>query len=135
MIYLWLICHCHCYLCWTIIIFFCILNNMSAYFILLAIFFEQQTLGILILLILFFFNSNSNNLLERLSIKYFLVNSSVNFLLDFLMCLCISFKAFLSLKFSSSWLVLINLGSRSFYIACCHRISQLMSTCVASLYL
>ena len=49
-------------------------------------------------------NSNLNNLLERSSIKDFLVN----FLVDFLMCLCISFMALKILKPSSSGSVLIN---------------------------
>ena len=64
------------------------------------------------------FSSSSNSLLERLSINNcLLVNSSVNFLFDFLMCLCISFMAFVSLKFSSSELILVNLQPNSFPIA------------------
>ena len=53
---------------------------------------------------LFDLNSNLNNLFESSSIKDF----SANFLVDFLMCLCISFILLKILKSSSSGLILIN---------------------------
>ena len=50
-------------------------------------------------------NSNLNNLFERSSINDFLVYSSVNFLVDFLMCLSISFVALKILTYFSSELI------------------------------
>ena len=50
-------------------------------------------------------NSNLNNLFERSSINDFLVYSSVNFLVDFLMCLSISFIALKILTYFSSELI------------------------------
>ena len=47
-------------------------------------------------------NSNLNNLFERSSINDFLADSSVNFLVDFLMCLSISFIALKILTYFSS---------------------------------
>ena len=44
-----------------------------------------------------FLNSNPNNLLESSSIKKFLVDSSVNFLVDLVMYLCTRFIALLIL--------------------------------------
>ena len=41
---------------------------------------------------LFDLNSNRNNLLESSSTKDFLVDFSVNFLRDFLICLCIIYS-------------------------------------------
>ena len=68
---------------------------------------------------LFDLNSNPNNLFESTSIKDSLVDSSVNFLVDLVMCLCISFIALKILKFSSSGLILINSQPSSFSIAFC----------------
>ena len=62
-----------------------------------------------------FLNYNLNNLFERSSIKDFLVDS--------LMCLCISFMALKILKFSSSGLILINSQLSSFSNAFCLFIS------------
>ena len=60
-------------------------------------------------------NCSSNSLFKMLPMKYFLT--------DFLMCLYISLIAFLSLKFSSSGLVLIHLQPSSCPIAFCLFIS------------
>ena len=60
-------------------------------------------------------NFSSNSLFKILSIKDVLV--------DFLMCLCISFIAFLSLKLYSSGLILINSQASSFSIVFCLFIS------------
>ena len=62
---------------------------------------------------LFSSNSNSNIRLEILSIKDFLVDFSVKFLLDLIACRYILFMALNLLKFSSSKLILINLQSSS----------------------
>ena len=72
---------------------------------------------------LFDLTSNLNNLFESSSIKDFLVDFSVNFLFDFLMCLCISFIALKILKFSSSGSILINFQPSSFSNAFCLCIS------------
>ena len=48
-----------------------------------------------------FLNSNPNSLFESLSIK----DSSVNFLVDLLMCMCISYIALKILKSISSGLI------------------------------
>ena len=53
-------------------------------------------------------NFNLNDLFESSSIKDFLVDSSINILVDFLICLCISFIALKILKTFSSELILIN---------------------------
>ena len=62
-------------------------------------------------------NSTSSNLFERTSIS--------NFLVDFLMCLCILFISLKMLKFSSSGLILINKQSSSFSSTFCLSISLL----------
>ena len=72
---------------------------------------------------LFDLNFNLNNLFESSSIKDFLVDCSVNFLVDFLMCLCISLMALKILKSSLSGLVLMNPQTSSFSIAFCLFIS------------
>ena len=72
---------------------------------------------------LFDLNSNLNNLFERSSIKDFFVDFSVNFLVDILMCLCISFIALKILKSFSSEFILINLRSSSLSNAFCLSIS------------
>ena len=56
---------------------------------------------------LFDLNSNLNNLFESSSIKDFLVDSSVNFLVNFLICLCISFMALKILKVFATGLILM----------------------------
>ena len=68
-------------------------------------------------------NSNSSNLFERSSISDFLV--------DFLMCLCILFISLKMLKFFSSGLILINAQLSSFSSAFCLSISLLrfLSAC------
>ena len=64
---------------------------------------------------LFDLNLSSNILFE--------IFSTQDFLVDFLMCLCISFMALKVLKFSSSGLILINTLPSSFSIAFCLCIS------------
>ena len=60
-------------------------------------------------------NSSLNNLFESSSIKDFLVDFSVNSL----MCLCISFMALKILKFSPLGLILINAQPSVSFIASC----------------
>ena len=72
---------------------------------------------------LFDLNSNLNNLFESSSIKDFLVDSSVNFLVNFLICLCISFMALKILKVFASGLILINSQVSYFSNAFCLFIS------------
>ena len=75
---------------------------------------------------LFFLNSGSNSLHEILSIRVFLVDSSVDSLYNSLMFLCISFIALKILKFSLPGPILINLKSGSFSIVFRLSISWLM---------
>ena len=72
---------------------------------------------------LFDLNSNLDRLFERSSIKDFLVDSSVNFLVDLLIGLCISFIALKLLKIFSSGLIPINSQLSYFSIAFCLFIS------------
>ena len=68
---------------------------------------------------LFDLTSNLNNLFESSSIIAFLVD----FLANFLMCLCISFMVLKILKFSLSGLILMNSQPNSFSNAFCLCIS------------
>ena len=70
-----------------------------------------------VLMELFDLNSSLNNLFESLSIKYFLVDSSVNLLVDLTMSFCILPISTKILKFSLAGLILINLLPSSFSIA------------------
>ena len=68
-------------------------------------------------------NSNLNNLFESSSIKDFSVEFLVDFLIDSLMCLNISFLTLQILTFSSSGLIIINSQPSLFSIAFCLCIS------------
>ena len=68
-------------------------------------------------------NSNLNNLFESSSIKDFSVEFLVDFLIDSLMCLNISFLTLQILTFSSSGLIIINSQPSFFSIAFCLCIS------------
>ena len=72
---------------------------------------------------LFDLNSNLNNLFESSSIKDFLVDSSVNFLVDLVMYFCILLISTEILKFSLAGFSLINSQPGSFSIAFCPSIS------------
>ena len=68
---------------------------------------------------LFFLNSSLNNLFESSSIKDFLVDFAVDFLIYSLMCLNISFLVLKLLKYFLSGLILINSQLSSFSNAFC----------------
>ena len=72
---------------------------------------------------LFNLNSNLNDFFENLSIKDFLVDSSVNFLVDLVMQFCILPISTKILKFSLAGLILINLQLSSFSNVFCLSIS------------
>ena len=72
---------------------------------------------------LFDLNSSLNNLFESSSLKDFLVDSSVNFLVDLTIKLCILPISTKILKSFSSGLILINSQPSSYSIALCLFIS------------
>ena len=72
---------------------------------------------------LFDLNSNLNNLFESSSIKHFLVDTSVNVLVDLVMQFCVLPISTKILKFSLAGLILINSQPSSFSIAFCLYIS------------
>ena len=78
-----------------------------------------------------FKNTNFNSLFEGLSIRDFFVHSLDNFL----MCLCISFKALKILKFSLSELILINSQLSSFFIAFLFKVLKILKFSLSELIL
>ena len=112
-------------LLFLIILFVCFLQAKQSFIhfyrlgsIFLTIYFKH-----FVFMELFGLNSNLNNLFESSSIKDYLLDFSVNFLVDILMCLCISFIALKILKSSSSGSILINLQPSYFSNTFCLCIS------------
>ena len=97
-----------------------VLYNLGNIF--LTTYFKHCFYGVM----LFFLDPNLHNLFESLSLKYFLVDFSVDFLIDSLMCLNISFLALKILKSFSSGLFLMNSQLSSFSNAFCLFISWLI---------